>query len=136
MYTINLDNYYFDVIQTMANFEKWVFNHISKKINGRADFPPPPSRVLCNFGSPGQLGIIAQLIYGLNLKWIYNRDYNGKCAQEQKILKKALSHGPSASVRPLLNSNVTKVNIIKWFQSCTRTIRSCSVRITKYLKNA
>ena len=53
-FTTNLDNYYFDVIQTMANIEKKVFYYILTNFNGRANLPPPPS-VLCNSGSPGQL---------------------------------------------------------------------------------
>ena len=35
-------NYYFDVIQTMANFQKWGFNPIFEFFNGRADLPSPP----------------------------------------------------------------------------------------------
>ena len=51
-----------------------------------------------------------------------------------KILKKALSDGFSVNVRPLFNSNITKVSVIKWSQHCTRTIRSGVVGIPKYLK--
>ena len=39
-------------------------------------------------------------------------------------------------MRPLFNSNMTKVSVIKWYQNCTRTIRSGVVGIPKYLKNA
>ena len=39
----NLDNCNFDVMQTMANFEKkMVFHLILKFYNGRADLPPLP----------------------------------------------------------------------------------------------
>ena len=65
--------------------------------------------------------------------WIYNGNYNGKCAQKQNIVKKALSDGPSATLRPLFNSNMTKVSIIKYYQICTRTIRSGFVGIPKYV---
>ena len=52
------------------------------------------------------------------------------------IIERALSDGPSANVRPLFNSNMTKVSVIKWSQNCTRTIKSGVVGIPKYLKNA
>ena len=55
---------------------------------------------------------------------------------KQNILKTALSDYPSANVRPLFNSNMTKVSVLKWSQNCTRTIRSGVVGIPKYLKNA
>ena len=70
------------------------------------------------------------------LNWIYNRDYNRKCAQKKNFLKKELSDGPSVNLRPLFHSNTTKVSVIKWSQNCTRTIRSGVVGIPKYLKNA
>ena len=44
--------------------------------------------------------------------------------------------GPSVNLRPLFNSNMTKIFVIKWSQNCTRTIRSGVVGIPKYLKNA
>ena len=50
--------------------------------------------------------------------------------------QKALSDGPSVNLRPLFNSNMTKVYVIKWSQNCTRTIRMGVVGIPKYLKNA
>ena len=37
--------------------------------------------------------------------------------------KKALSNGPTVNLRPLFNSNMTKVFVIKWSQNC-RTIRT------------
>ena len=76
--------------------------------------------------------VIAQLIHGLNLQFIYNRDYIRKCAQK-KYPWKALSDGPSENVRSLFNSNMTKVYFIKWSQNCTI---SGVVVIPKYLKNA
>ena len=63
-------------------------------------------------------------------------DYNGKCAHNQNILKKALYDGPSGNLRPIFTSNMTKVYIIKWSQKCTRTIISGVVGIPKYLKYA
>ena len=57
-------------------------------------------------------------------------------AQKQNILEKALSDGPSVNLRPLFNSNMTKVSVIKLSQNCTRTIRSSVFCIPKYLKNA
>ena len=56
--------------------------------------------------------------------------------QKQNILKKALSDGPSVNLRPLFNSNMTKVSVIKCSQNCTRTFINGVVRIPKYLKNA
>ena len=50
--------------------------------------------------------------------------------------QKALSYVPSVNLRPLFNSNMTKVSVIKWSQNCTRTIRSGVVSIPKNLKNA
>ena len=50
--------------------------------------------------------------------------------------QKTLSDGPSVNLRPLFDSNMTKVSALKWSQNCTRTIRSGIVGIPKYLKNA
>ena len=50
--------------------------------------------------------------------------------------KKALSGDPSANLRPLFNSNMTKLSVIKWSQNYTRTIRSGAVGISNFLKNA
>ena len=47
----------------------------------------------------------------------------------------AFSDGPSVNLRPLFNSNMTKVYVIKWSQNCIRTIRNGVVGIPKYLKN-
>ena len=33
------------------------------------------------------------------------------------MLREALSHGPSANLRPLYDSNVAKVSILKWYQN-------------------
>ena len=66
----------------------------------------------------------------------YNRDYKRKCAQKQNILKNALSDCPSANVRPLFNSNMTKVSVLNWSQNCNSTIRSGVVGIPKYFKYA
>ena len=41
LFKTNLDNLNFDVMQTMANFEKMVFNQFFIFLNGRADLPPP-----------------------------------------------------------------------------------------------
>ena len=46
-----------------------------------------------------------------------NEDYNRKQGQKLNILEKTISDGPSANLRPLFNSNVTKVSIIKWSQN-------------------
>ena len=66
----------------------------------------------------------AQLLYGQNLRLNLQWDNNGNRAQKQNILKKALSGCPSANVRPLFNSNMTKVSVLKWSHNCTRAIRS------------
>ena len=55
---------------------------------------------------------------------------------KQNFLEKALSDGLSVNLRPLFNSNMTQVYVIKWSQNCTRTIRSGVFGIPKYLKNA
>ena len=60
----------------------------------------------------------------------------GNAPQKQNILEKALSDGPCVNLRPLLNSNRTKVSVLKWSHNCTRTIRNGVVGIPKYLKNA
>ena len=39
-------------------------------------------------------------------------------------------------MRPLFNSNMTKVSVLKWSHNWTRTIRSGVFGIPKYLKNA
>ena len=59
-----------------------------------------------------------------------------KCAQKQNILERALSDGPSVNLKPLFNSNMTKVSVIKWSKNCTRAIRSGVIGIPKYLQNA
>ena len=43
---------------------------------------------------------------------------------KQNILEKALSDGLSAILRPLFNSNVAKVSVIKWSQNFTWAYRS------------
>ena len=47
----------------------------------------------------------------------YNGDYNGKRAKKHNIPEKAVSDGPSAFLRPLYNSNMAKVSIIKLSQN-------------------
>ena len=66
--------------------------------------------------------------------WIYNWDYNKKPAQKQNILEQTIFDGPSANLRPLCNSNVTKVYDLKWSQNWTRTIRSGVFGIAKHVK--
>ena len=46
-------------------------------------------------------------------------------------LKKNISDGPSATLKLLFNSNVTKVYVIKWSQNYTRAIRSGVFGIAK-----
>ena len=41
----------------------------------------------------------------------------GNAPKKQNILEKALSDGPSANLRPLFNSKVTKVSVLKWSQN-------------------
>ena len=64
-----------------------------------------------------------------------NGDFNGKRAKKHNILKKALSDGPSANLRPLYNSNVAKVSIVKWSQILISTVRSSIFGIPKIFKN-
>ena len=45
-------------------------------------------------------------------------------APKHNILEKNISDGPSANLRPLFNSNVTKVSVIMWTQNWTRTLRN------------
>ena len=76
--------------------------------------------------------MIALLLHGLYLRLNLQKEMRPK----QNILKKALSDGPSLNLRPLFNSTMTQVSVIKWSQNCTRTIKSGVVGIPKYLKNA
>ena len=63
---INIDNYYFDVMQTNASFGKMVFNLILEfLIVGQICPPPRPSR---NSGSPGQLGLTIQKLISADKK--------------------------------------------------------------------
>ena len=59
-----------------------------------------------------------------------------KQAQQQNILEKALSDGPSATLRPLFNSNMTKVSVIMWSPILIWAYRSGVFDIPKDLKNA
>ena len=63
-----------------------------------------------------------------------NGDFNGKQDKKHNILKKALSDGPSANLRPLYNSNVAKVSIVKWSQILISTVRSSIFDIPKIFK--
>ena len=65
-----------------------------------------------------------------------NGDFNGKRAKKHNILKKALSDGPSANLRPLYNSNVAKVSIVKWSQILISAVGSRVSGITIFYKNA
>ena len=58
-----------------------------------------------------------------------------KQAQQQNILEKALSDGPSATLRPLFNSNMTKVSVIMWSPILIWAYRSGVFDIPKDLKN-
>ena len=64
-----------------------------------------------------------------------NGDFNWKQAKKN-ILKKALSDGLSANLRPLYNSNVAKVNIVKWSQILISTVRSSIFDIPKIFKKS
>ena len=63
-----------------------------------------------------------------------NGDFNGKQAKKHNILKKALSDGPSANLRPLYNSNVAKVSIVKWSQILILAVGSSISDIPKNFK--
>ena len=52
------------------------------------------------------------------------KNFNGKQAPKNNILKKALSDGPSENLRPLYNSNVAKVLMVKWSQILVFLARS------------
>ena len=69
-YKTKLENYYFYVLHTMANFQKCCFSTIyQKNYNGGQICPPP--RPLCNSGSPGKLGL-----WGVELahrRWVTNK---------------------------------------------------------------
>ena len=60
--------------------------------------------------------------------------YDGLQANKQKILKKAPSDGPSAILRPLFNSNLKRVYIIKWSQNLIQAHRSSVFGIPKSIK--
>ena len=64
-----------------------------------------------------------------------NGDFNGKWTYKLNILKKALSDGLSANLRPLYNSNVAKVSIVKWSQILISTEGSSISGIPKNVKN-
>ena len=80
--------------------------------------------LLVHWSATKNFSMVAQLLHGLNLRFNLNRDYNGKRAQKQNILEKTISDGPSANLRPLFNSNVTKVSVLKWSQNWPSTIRA------------
>ena len=56
---------------------------------------------------------------------------NGKQASKKNILKLALYDGPSENLRPLYNSNVAKVYIVKWLQIVISTAISSSSVVAK-----
>ena len=58
-------------------------------------------------------------------------NFNGKRAPQKNILRKVLSNGPSANLRPLYNSNVAKVSIVKWSQILISIVRSSILGIPK-----
>ena len=64
-----------------------------------------------------------------------NRDFNGKWGLKVNILKKTLSDGPSADLRPLYNCNVAKVSIIMWSQISISTSGSTISGIPKISNN-
>ena len=64
----------------------------------------------------------------------YKGDYNGKQAQKQNILEKALSDGPSANLRPVDLINVAKVSILSWSQQLNLVYRSGAFGIPKNVK--
>ena len=56
--------------------------------------------------------MIVSLLNGLNLQLNLQWDYNRKQSPKQNILEKNISHGPSANLKPLFNSNVAKVSVL------------------------
>ena len=62
------------------------------------------------------------------------KNFNGKQAPKNNILKKALSDGPSENLRPLYNSNVAKVSIVKWSQILILAVGSSISDIPKNFK--
>ena len=56
-------------------------------------------------------------------------------AKNKRSLKKALSDGPSANLRPLHNSHVAKVYIVKWSQIFISTSGSFISGIPKIFNN-
>ena len=54
----------------------------------------------------------------------------------KNILRKVLSNGPSENLRPLYNSNVAKVSIVKWSQILISTVRSSIFDIPKIFKKS
>ena len=52
---------------------------------------------------------------------------------KKNISKKTLSYDFLANLRPLYNSNVAKVSIVKWSQIYKKSIRKCSFRNIYFL---
>ena len=65
----------------------------------------------------------------------YNEDLNGKQSWKINIAKKAFSDGPNAIPRPLFDSNVAKVPIVKWSQKLIFVAGSVISGIPKILEN-
>ena len=58
----------------------------------------------------------------------------GNKPNKTNMLKKALSDGPNTILRPLYNSNVAKVNIVKWSQNNIFVASSSVSRIPKKIQ--
>ena len=70
---------------------------------------------MCGFLIPKLLWLQAQVFPVAGSFESYNRELKGKYTYKQERPKLALYDGPNA--RPLYNSNMTKVCIVKWFQN-------------------
>ena len=53
--------------------------------------------------------------------WMNHGDYNGKCANNRILSKRHFLMVLVQKLRPLFNSNMTKVSVTKSSQICTRT---------------
>ena len=62
---------------------------------------------------------------------VHNGDFDGIWSKKKNI-KKIHSYGPSANLRPLHNSNVAKVSIVKWSQILSSTAGSSISGIPRF----
>ena len=78
--------------------------------------------------------VIAQRLYGLNLRLNLHRITKETSPKTEYPWKKNIFYSSSGNLRPLFNSYMTKVYVIKWSQNWTRTIRGGVFGIAKNVR--